>query len=46
MPENAHKAMGTLPYYAVGVIGLMGAVYWVTKRKQKIAAGAHDKKEG
>jgi formate dehydrogenase iron-sulfur subunit len=46
VPENAHKAMGTLPYYAVGVIGLMGAVYWVTKRKQKIAAGARDKKEG
>jgi formate dehydrogenase iron-sulfur subunit len=46
VPENAHKAMGTLPYYAVGVIGLMGAVYWVTKRKQKIAAGAHGKKEG
>jgi formate dehydrogenase iron-sulfur subunit len=46
VPENAHKAMGTLPYYAVGVVGLMGAVYWVTKRKQKIAAGAHDKKEG
>ncbi len=46
VPTNAHKAMGTLPYYAAGVIGLMGAVYWVTKRKQKIAAGAHDKKEG
>ena len=46
VPENAHKAMGTLPYYAVGVTGLMAAVYWVTKRKQKIAAGAHDKKEG
>ena len=46
VPENAHKAMGTLPYYAVGVIGLMTAIYWVTKRKQKIAAGSHDKKEG
>ena len=46
VPENAHKAMGTLPYYAAGVVGLMAAVYWVTKRKQKIAAGSHDKKEG
>ena len=46
VPTNAHKAMGTLPYYAAGVIGLMAAVYWVTKRKQKIAAGSHDKKEG
>ncbi len=46
VPTNARKAMGTLPYYAVGVTGLMAAVYWVTKRKQKIAAGAGEKKEG
>ncbi len=38
--------MGTLPFYAVGVTGLMAAIYWVTKRKQKIAAGSHDGKEG
>ena len=46
VPKNAHKAMGTLPYYAMGVIGLMGAIYWVTKRRQKLAAGANEKKEG
>ena len=46
VPKNAHKAMGTLPYYALGVIGLMGSIYWVTKRKQKIAAQIREKKEG
>ena len=46
VPRNARKAMGTLPYYALGVIGLMGAIYWVTKRRQKVAAGAGEKKEG
>jgi formate dehydrogenase iron-sulfur subunit len=45
VPRNARKAMGTLPYYAIGVIGLMGAIYWVTKRRQKLAAGG-EKKEG
>ena len=38
--------MGTLPYYAMGVIGLMAAIYWVTKRRQKATAGADEKKEG
>jgi len=46
VPRNARKAMGTLPYYAIGVIGLMAAIYWVTKRRQKAAAGAGEKKEG
>jgi formate dehydrogenase iron-sulfur subunit len=46
VPKNAHKAMGTLPYYAIGVVGLMAAIYWVTKRRQKVAAGAGEKKEG
>jgi len=46
VPRNAKKAMGTLPYYALGVIGLMAGIYWVTKRRQKVAAGDHEKKEG
>jgi formate dehydrogenase iron-sulfur subunit len=46
VPRNARKAMGTLPYYALGVIGLMAAIYWVTKRRQKATAGASEKKEG
>ncbi len=46
VPRNAKKAMGTLPYYALGVVGLMAALYWVTKRREKVAAGAHEKKEG
>jgi formate dehydrogenase iron-sulfur subunit len=46
VPRNAKKAMGTLPYYAMGVIGLMAGIYWVTKRRQKVAAGEHEKKEG
>jgi formate dehydrogenase iron-sulfur subunit len=46
VPRNARKAMGTLPYYAMGVIGLMAAIYWVTKRRQKATAGAGEKKEG
>jgi formate dehydrogenase iron-sulfur subunit len=46
VPKNARKAMGTLPYYAMGVIGLMAAIYWVTKRRQKATAGAGEKKEG
>ena len=46
VPRNAKKAMGTLPYYALGVVGLMSALYWVTKRREKVAAGAHEKKEG
>jgi formate dehydrogenase iron-sulfur subunit len=46
VPRNARKAMGTLPYYAIGVIGLMAAIYWVTKRRQKATAGAGEKKEG
>jgi formate dehydrogenase iron-sulfur subunit len=46
VPRNARKAMGTLPYYAMGVIGLMAGIYWVTKRRQKVAAGEHEKKEG
>ncbi len=46
VPTNARKAMGTLPYYAIGMVGLMAAIYWVTKRRQKVAAGEHEKKEG
>jgi formate dehydrogenase iron-sulfur subunit len=46
VPRNARKTMGTLPYYAIGVIGLMAAIYWVTKRRQKATAGAVEKKEG
>jgi formate dehydrogenase iron-sulfur subunit len=46
VPRNARKAMSTLPYYALGVIGLAAGIYWVTKRRQKVAAGAHEKKEG
>jgi formate dehydrogenase iron-sulfur subunit len=46
VPRNSRKAMGTLPYYAIGVIGLMAAIYWVTKRRQKATAGAGEKKEG
>ena len=46
VPRNARKAMGALPYYAAGVIVLMAGAYWYTKRRQKIAAGEHEKKEG
>jgi formate dehydrogenase iron-sulfur subunit len=46
VPRNARKAMGTLPYYAAGVIVLMAGAYWYTKRRQKIAAGSQEKKEG
>ena len=46
-PKNARKAMGTLPYYAGGVILVMAGAYWYTKRRQKLAATKQeDKKEG
>jgi formate dehydrogenase iron-sulfur subunit len=44
--KNARTAMGTLPYYATGMLILMASIYFVTKRKQKIAAGKHEEKRG
>ena len=46
-PKNARKAMGTLPFYAGGVIIFMAGAYWYTKRRQKLAATKQEeKKEG
>lgn len=46
VPQNAHKAMVTLPYYALGVTGLMAVIYFVTKRREKLAAKKESKGEG
>jgi len=44
--KNARTAMGLLPYYATGMLALMAGIYFITKRKQKIAAGKHEEKKG
>ncbi len=44
--KNARTAMTTLPYYATGMLVLMASIYFITKRKQKIAAGKHAEKKG
>jgi formate dehydrogenase iron-sulfur subunit len=44
--KNARTAMSTLPYYATGMLVLMASIYFITKRKQKIAAGKHEEKKG
>jgi len=43
--KNARTAMGLLPYYATGMLALMAGIYFITKRKQKIAAGKHEEKK-
>jgi len=44
--KNARTAMSTLPYYATGMLVLMASIFFITKRKQKIAAGKHEEKKG
>jgi len=44
--KNARTAMSLLPYYATGMLALMAGIYFITKRKQKIAAGKHEEKKG
>jgi formate dehydrogenase iron-sulfur subunit len=43
--RNAHKAMVSLPYYVAGVTLLMTSIYFIARRKQKIAAGEREKKK-
>ena len=47
--KNARTAMGTLPYYAGGVVVIMAGLYWYTKRRQKLSGTDGDnqhEKEG
>lgn len=44
--RNARKAMSTLPYYVTGMVLLMASIYFVTKRRQKIAAAEGKEKKG
>ena len=43
--KNARAAMGTLPYYVPGMVGLMAAIYFVTKRRQRILAARQEEKK-